>query len=40
LQIRGAGFLVEVPHQVDEAAYARIVEILLKTGPHFLLLLI
>ncbi|MGH7802282.1 MAG: hypothetical protein ACREOW_16930 [Thermodesulfobacteriota bacterium] len=31
-----AKFLIEVPHEPEEAACARAVEIFLKTGSHFL----
>ncbi len=31
-----ARFLIEVPHEADEVACARAVEIFLKTGSHFL----
>ena len=31
-----ARFLIEVPHQGDEAACARVVEVFLRTGSHFL----
>ena len=29
-------FLIEVPHEEDELACARVVEVFLKTGSHFL----
>ena len=31
-----ARFLIEVPHEEDEVACARAIEIFLKTGSHFL----
>ncbi len=30
-----ARFLIEVPHEAEEVACARVVEIFLKTGSHF-----
>lgn len=31
-----ARFLIEVPHEAEEGACARVVEVFLKTGSHFL----
>ena len=31
-----ARFLIEVPHEAEQVACARVVEIFLKTGSHFL----